>query len=145
VHFDFRRWGVFNLVGCAGFVVQLGAIALLTRGFGWSPVAATALGLELAAVQNFIGHSRWTWRHAPVSSVRGWALRYWRYQIAKAASLSANLVITTGLTYVQLPPEAASTAAVLLCALPNYFMSDRFVFQHHPVYTSRPCSRGETF
>jgi putative flippase GtrA len=45
VHFDFRRWGVFNLVGCAGFVVQLGAIALLTRGFGWSPVAATALVL----------------------------------------------------------------------------------------------------
>ena len=68
---DFRRWGVFNLVGLGGFLLQIGAIGVLTRGFGWSPFAATALALELAALHNFIGHSRWTWADAPVAGRPG--------------------------------------------------------------------------
>jgi putative flippase GtrA len=135
VRIDVRRWGVFNLVGFGGFVVQLAAITVLTRALGWSPVVATLVALELAALQNFIGHSRWTWRDAPVAGIRSWLTRYWRYQVAKTASLGANLAITTGLIYFDLPPEAANTAAVLLCALPNYFISERYVFG----YTSRPC------
>ena len=51
---------MFNAVGLGGFVVQIGAIALLTRHFGWPPFAATVVALELAALQNFVGHSRWT-------------------------------------------------------------------------------------
>ena len=58
---QFRRWGVFNAVGLGGFALQIGAIALLTRHFGWPPFVATAVALELAAIQNFVGHSRWTW------------------------------------------------------------------------------------
>jgi hypothetical protein len=50
VRVNFRRWGVFNVVALCGFVVQS---ALLTRGCGWS--SATAVGLELAALQNFLG------------------------------------------------------------------------------------------
>jgi putative flippase GtrA len=85
---------VFNLVGFAGFATQLGTIALLTRCFGWSPFAATAAALELAALQNFFGHTRWTWRDRPAGGWREWLRRYWRYQIAKTASLAANLAIT---------------------------------------------------
>lgn len=78
-------------------MVQIGAIALLTRVFGWPPFAATALGLELAALQNFIGHSRWTWSDAPATDLRSWVKRYLRYQAAKTASLAANLLMTVGL------------------------------------------------
>jgi putative flippase GtrA len=130
---DFRRWGVFNLVGCAGFAAQIAAIALLTRVCGWSPFAATIVGLELAALQNFVGHSRWTWGDAPPAGLREWLKRYLRYQAAKTASLAVNLLLTTGLIHCQLPPEIANTAAVLLCALPNYLISERYVFG----YTSR--------
>jgi len=128
VTIDFRRWGVFNLVGFGGFLLQIGAIALLTRRFGWSPFAATVVALELAALQNFMGHSKWTWGDAPASGLRDWLTRYWRYQVAKTASLGANLAITTGLIFLELPLEVANTTAVLLCAVPNYLVSDQFVF-----------------
>lgn len=133
--FSIRRWGVFNLVGFAGFLVQIAAVALLTRAWGVSPIAATLVGLELAALHNFLGHSRWTWRDRRASSLRVWALRYWRYQAAKTASLATSLAITTVLVYAGLSPEIANAAAVLICALPNYFISERYVFG----YTSRPC------
>ena len=133
---NFRRWGVFNAVGLGGFVVQVGAIALLTRHFGWSAFVATAVALELAALQNFVGHSFWTWGDRPVPSavegpatnLRGWLGRYGRYQAAKTASLAANLAITTLLIHAGLPAEIANTAAVLACAIPNFLVSERFVF-----------------
>lgn len=127
---NIRRWGVFNLVGLGGFLLQIGTIALLTRGYGWSSLAATAVGLELAALQNFVGHSRWTWGDARPCGVRGWLTRFGRYQAAKTASLAANLIITSLLVYAGLPPEIGNTAAVLICAIPNYLVSEHFVFHH---------------
>ena len=128
MHINLRRWSVFNAVGLGGCVVQVAAIAVLTRHFGWPAVAATAVGLELAALQNFAGHSRWTWGDRPAVGVSEWIRRYGRYQAAKAASLSANLAITTLLIHAGLPVEIANTAAVLACAIPNYLLSDRLVF-----------------
>ena len=125
---DLRRWGVFNAVGVGGFVVQICTIALFTRQFGWPAFAATAVALEVAALQNFLAHSRWTWGDRPAASVRGWLRRFARYQAAKAMSLAANLCITTVLIHVGLPAEIANTAAVLVCAVPNFLISERFVF-----------------
>ena len=127
---NFRRWGVFNAVGIGGFVVQIGAIALLTRHFGWPVFVATAVGLELAALQNFVAHSRWTWSDRPAAGVREWLRRYWRYQVVKTASLAANLAITAALAHLGLPAEVANTAAVLACAIPNYLVSEHLVFRH---------------
>jgi putative flippase GtrA len=119
---------MFNAVGLAGFVVQVGAIALLTRHFHWPAFAATAIALELAALQNFAGHSRWTWGDKPAAGVRAWLRRYARYQGAKTASLAVNLAITTLLISTGVPAEVANTAAVLACAIPNYLVSERLVF-----------------
>ena len=123
-----RRWGVFNLVGVAGFVVQIAALSILTRHFGWPELGATAVALELAALQNFIAHNRWTWRDRPAAGPRGLLGRYWRYQVAKTASLAANLAITALLIHVGLQAEAANTAAVLACAIPNFLAAERLVF-----------------
>jgi putative flippase GtrA len=130
VDINFRRWGVFNAVGLGGFVVQICAIALLTRHFGWPVFVATAVALELAALQNFVGHSRWTWSDRPATGVREWLRRYWRYQGVKTAALAANLAITAVLAHLGLPPEIANTAAVLACAIPNYLVSEHLVFRH---------------
>ena len=121
---------MFNLVGLGGFATQIGTIALLTRGFGWSPFAATAVALELAALQNFFGHTCWTWRDRPAGGPREWLRRYWRYQVAKTASLAANLAITAVLVHAGLPAELANTVAVLVCAIPNYLVSEHLVFRH---------------
>lgn len=123
------RWGLFNLVGVGGFVTQLAALALFMRLFDWPVLAATAAALELAALQNFIVHSRWTWRDRMPVSLRGWLARFWRYQLAKTASLAGNLAMTLVLASAGLPPEVANTVAVLICAIPNYLISDSFVFQ----------------
>jgi putative flippase GtrA len=128
VGINFRRWGVFNVVGLGGIVVQIGAIVLLTRHIGWPAFAATAVALELAALQNFLAHSRWTWRDRPARGARSWLRRYWRYQVAKSASLVASLAVTALLIQAGLPPEIANTAAVLACAIPNFLASERFVF-----------------
>jgi putative flippase GtrA len=128
VRIDFRRWGVFNVVGLGGFVAQIGAIALLTRHFGWPAFAATAVALELTSLQNFLAHSRWTWRDRPAVGARSWLRRYWRYQVAESASLVGNLAVTALLIQAGLPPEVANTAAVLACAIPNFLVSERFVF-----------------
>ena len=120
---------MFNLVGAGGFVLQIATIALLTRWFGWPAFIATAVGLELAAFHNFFGHSRFTWRERPAHTLRGWAIRYGRYQIAKTASLLASLAITTAIVLLtECPVELANVMAVLICALPNYFVAERLVF-----------------
>jgi putative flippase GtrA len=132
-----RRWGVFNLVGFFGFLIQIGSIALLTRTWGWSSLAATAVGLELAALMNFFGHSRWTWRDRRASSLRDWLARYWRYQAAKTTSLAANLGITAALAYAGLSPEVANTIAVLICAVPNYLVSEHLVFRYTRLHADK--------
>ena len=113
----------------SGFVLQLGTIALLTRGLGWSALAATAVGLEIAALNNFIGHNRITWNDNPPRTMREWFGRYLHFQVAKSASLAASLAITLTLTELGgVPPEFANTIAVLICAVPNYLLTERLVF-----------------
>jgi putative flippase GtrA len=124
VRIDFRRWGVFNAVGFLGFLTQITAIAILTRTLGWPGFAATAVALELAALQNFAGHSRWTWRERHATNPRDRFRRYGRYQLAKTASLAANLIMTSVLIQLGLPAEIANTIAVLACAIPNYLAAD---------------------
>lgn len=130
MRFSFRRWGVFSLVGVGGFVLQVGTIALLTRWLGWPPLIATAFGLEIAAFHNFIGHNQFTWKESPPRSGREWVRRYLRYQVAKTTSLGASLVVTIIVNATTpLPLEIANTIAVVLCALPNYLLTERLVFR----------------
>jgi putative flippase GtrA len=121
---------VFSLVGVGGFVLQVGTIALLTRGLGWPSLIATAAGLEIAAFHNFIGHNQFTWKESPPCSGREWIRRYLRYQVAKTASLGASLALTMIFsTTTPLPLEIANTIAVVLCSLPNYLLTERLVFR----------------
>jgi len=130
VEINFRRWGVFNLVGFGGFVLQICTIALLTRGLGWSSLVATAVGLEVAAFHNFLGHNCFTWKDHPPHSLRDWTRRYLRFQVSKTASLLTSLFITLGvISATRLPAEIANTMAVMLCALPNYLLTEYLVFR----------------
>ena len=127
---NLRRWGVFNLVGFGGFLLQIGAIALLTRGLGWSTALATVAALEVAALHNFFGHSHFTWGDSRASTLKQWMKRFGRYQVAKTLSLGANLAITLALVRAGVPVEIANTLAVLACSLPNYLLAERLVFHH---------------
>ena len=85
-----HRWGLFNPVGLAGFVVQLGVIAVLTRLGGWHYLPATAVAMEIVIAQNYLAHSRWTWADRPARTAPEQLVRPLRYQGAKTLSLAST-------------------------------------------------------
>ena len=98
------------------------AVTLLTRRFGWPPGLAVAVGVELAVLHNFLGHTLWTWSDVPVHGSRSLFFRFLKYQLANAATLGLNVAITALLSrFAGVPAEIANVAAVMLCAVPNYF------------------------
>jgi len=126
VGLSLRQWGLFNLVGAGGFAAQVAVIAVLTRTFGWRPLAATAVGLWVAALMNFFGHTAWTFGDHPVASARALAGRYVRYQLANFVSLGVNAAVTLVLaSAAHIRVEFANIAAVLVCAVPNYLVIEK--------------------
>lgn len=55
------RWCKFNLVGGIGIAVQFVALVLLKSVLHFNYLAATALAVEIAVLQNFVWHERFTW------------------------------------------------------------------------------------
>jgi len=128
-----RRFSVFSLVGTGGFVIQIAALSLLTRVFGWHYGIATLLAIELAILNSFFAHAHWTWPDRRPSGRRQWVTRWARYQTAKSAVAAANLGITAAIVMAtRAPVELANTAAVVACSVLGYAVSDRFIFTEHP-------------
>jgi putative flippase GtrA len=132
------RWAKFATVASGGLVLQLSAVALLTRGLGWEAGMATALGLELAILHNFAGHSRWTWADRPAGGGRAVARRLAAYHVACAVTASGTLGIvvmlvqTTGLT-----AEAANVAGIWAMSVANYLVSDLGLFRAKRIEATR--------
>ena len=125
------RWIKFNAVGALGFALQTGALFLLThttRPVGY--LAATALAVELAILNNFVWHQRWTWRDRP-SATRGETLRRLaKFNITNGAvSITGNLVLMSILVgRLGLPIAGANVASVAACSICNFFLADRIAF-----------------
>lgn len=122
------RWVRFNVVGVAGFVVQLATLAALTRLTPLPTSVAVALAVLLTVSHNFLWHERVTWPNQP----REGRWRRWLAFHASngAVSVAANVAITgpvmhlTGLSVV-----SANAVAVGAAALVNFVASDRLVFR----------------
>jgi len=61
-HPDLCQFSKFCLVGAAGAVVDFGVYLLLNRVFGLHYMAATAISVFLAIVNNFIWNKYWTFK-----------------------------------------------------------------------------------
>jgi putative flippase GtrA len=119
----------FNLVGIAGFVLQIGMLALLVY-LGVHYLAATALAVETAVLHNFLWHERWTWRDRPADG-RGRLARLWRFHALNGTvSLVGNLLLMRLFVGAfGVPAVPANLASVLACAAINFAASDRLVFR----------------
>jgi putative flippase GtrA len=119
----------FNLVGVGGFVLQVGVLALLVY-LGAHYLVATAVAVEAAVLHNFLWHERWTWRDRP-SDGQGRLGRLWRFHALNGAiSLAGNiLLMRLFVGTLGLAPIPSNILAVLICALVNFFASDRLVFR----------------
>jgi putative flippase GtrA len=124
-----RRLGLFSAVGCAGFLLQIGTMLVLTRVFDWHFVWAALVAVEAAIVHNYFAHTRWTWADRPPATVRERLVRPLRYQGTKTLSLAANVALTA-LCVAQfgVEPVMANVIAVGFCAFLNYQLSNRVVF-----------------
>ncbi len=127
----------FSLVGALGIAVQLAALALLRRA-GINYLLATSLAVEAAILHNFIWHERYTWRDRPVTSRSDTVIRLLRFHLANGTvSLAGNAVIMRLLVgEFAVPVIPANLAAITMCWLANFFLSDRVVFTKYQVNRS---------
>jgi len=126
-------WIKFNTVGAFGFCVQLIVLTILKAGFGIHYLVATCLSVEAAVLHNFMWHERWTWAHRnlEMSRVLPRLFRLLRFHAANGLisivgnfSLAWLLVSRFHIHYI-----LANIAAIGVCAVFNYLVSDRLVFR----------------
>ena len=123
------RFGKFNLVGIAGAAVQLSLIALLTKSFDLRAGLAAAIAVEVAILHNFAWHERFTWRDRTADSSP--LVRLLRFHAANGTvSLIGNAVLVD--LFVErcgFPVVLSGLAAILICALVNFRLADRWVYR----------------
>lgn len=125
-----RRWVVFNLVGCTGFLVQVAVLAGLTLS-GLHYMIATMLAVEAAVLNNFVWHERWTWRDRTNQSPQTALTRLLRFNatvgvisIGENLTFMGVLVEFGGLHYI-----VANMVSIAICSLVNFLISNRLVFR----------------
>lgn len=123
----FCRWLKFSAVGSTGIAVQLLTLTLLLRFSGVHYLAATALAVEASVLHNFIWHRRWTWADRNAGSATAMLVRF--NLTNGALSLFGNLLFMWLLVgSAGLNARLANVITIGVCALANFFLSDRFVF-----------------
>lgn len=125
-----RRVVRFALGGAAGFLLQVGVLAALTRLAGLHYVVATALAVEAAILCNFLLHDRWTWGDRPPMARRDRWRRLLHFNALGGTSLAGNLLVTAVLVEAfGLAPLAANVLAVAVFSGVNFVVADARVFR----------------
>src|SRR5436190_22531456 len=83
----------FNVVGVLGFALQSGALFALTHSpYPLGYLAATAAAVELAVLNNFVWHQRWTWSDRPSATWSETLRRLIKFNLTHAAvSIIGNM------------------------------------------------------
>ncbi len=123
------RWLKFNAVGLMGVGVQLAALWLYTRVFGWHYLVATALAVETAVLHNYAWHMAWTWRDRAQDGSRPGA-RLVRFHAGNGlVSLLGNLALMRVFAgMLHLPVLAANVLAITITSLLNFVIGEWWVF-----------------
>jgi putative flippase GtrA len=128
------HWIKFNVVGVLGFALQSGALFVLTHMA--SPInylAATAVAVELAVLNNFIWHQRWTWSDRPSATKKETLRRLAKFNITTGlVSITGNLILMSVLVgRLGLPIVGANVVTVVTCSLLSFILADRIAFDVH--------------
>jgi putative flippase GtrA len=124
----FVRWGKFNLVGAAGMVVQLAALALFNRWSGGHYLFSSGAAVELTLLHNFVWHLHYTWRDRRDSSAI--FSRLWRFHLSNGlVSMVGNLALMRVMVHeAHLPLLVSNVIAILCCSLVNFYLGNDWVF-----------------
>jgi putative flippase GtrA len=130
------RWLRFNLVGVAGFAVQMATLAALATSWSVPPAIAVAAAVLTAVSHNFAWHERVTWPGLPAAG-------RWRRWLAFNASTGTvsvitNIVVTSlVMAATGAPLLVANLVAVISASIVNFVVSDRLVFVAPPLNAER--------
>jgi dolichol-phosphate mannosyltransferase len=125
------HWLKFNVVGLLGFALQTAVLFLLTHtAYSISYLAATAVAVELAVLNNFMWHQRWTWSDRPSQTRKETWRRLAKFNVTTGlVSLTGNLVLMSILVgRFGLPITRANVITVAACSLLSFFLADRIAF-----------------
>jgi putative flippase GtrA len=128
------HWLKFNVVGIAGFILQSAVLFVLTHSaYSISYLAATAVAVELAVLNNFLWHQRWTWSDRPTATKKETWQRLAKFNVTTGlVSLTGNLVLMSILVgRFRLPISGANVITVIACSLISFFLADRFAFDRN--------------
>ncbi len=127
-HVTLMRWLRFNAVGGIGIAIQLAVLAALKGGLHLNYLAATALAVEAAVINNFLWHERWTWADR-ASAGRSFP-RFVKFNLSTGVlSIVENVALMKALvSWGHLPYLPANLLAIAICTVANFLLSDRFVF-----------------
>lgn len=126
------HWWRFNIVSLVGVFVKLAVLHILTAWMYLGLRPATLLAVETAILHNFIWHEVWTWGERTRGAERKfWFSRLLRFNGSTGlVSLIGNVLITDLLVNrFALPVLAANAAAIALCYLANFCLSEWFAFR----------------
>ncbi len=141
------HWLKFNAVGVLGFALQTATLFLLTHGAHALPyMAATGIAVELAVLNNFVWHQRWTWRDRPSGSVAETLARLLKFNLSNGlVSLAGNLLFMSLLVgQLHLNITGSNLISVALCSLVNFLLADRFAFQRQRAPTTTAVANTST-
>jgi putative flippase GtrA len=121
----------FNVVGVLGFALQSATLFVLTHtAYSISYLAATAVAVELAVLNNFAWHQRWTWRDRPSASSKETLSRLAKFNLTTGlVSITGNLVLMSILVgRFSVPVAGANVVTVAGCSIISFFLADRIAF-----------------
>ncbi len=124
-----HRWIKFNIVGAVGIVVQLAALKALV-GIGMRVQTATVIAVEMAVLNNFYWHLRYTWKDRSGGKFSETLRRCLRFHLTNGAlSLAASWVPMGVLVQeVGLPLLMANVVCIAACSIMNFLMAEVVVF-----------------
>jgi putative flippase GtrA len=116
------------MVGAIGIAVQLITLAILKTILHMPYLIATALAVEAAVIHNFLWHERFTWADR---ASRGSVARFLKFNLTTGMfSIAGNVLLMKWFVgYLGFPYLTANGAAIALCSVANFTVSDRAVFK----------------
>jgi putative flippase GtrA len=111
--------------------VQLIVLLSLRNGVHLNYLLATAAAVEVAVVHNFLWHERYTWAERVQPSWRRSLPRFLRFNLTTGAvSILGNLALMKVMVGLgQVNYLVANGAAIALCSLANFAISEGWVFE----------------
>jgi dolichol-phosphate mannosyltransferase len=126
------HWIKFNVVGVLGFALQSATLFVLTHiAYPISYLAATTVAVELAVLNNFVWHQRWTWSDRPSTTKKETIRRLAKFNLTTGlVSIVSNLILMSVLVgRFRLPVTPANLLTVAICSILSFFLADRIAFE----------------